>query len=334
MEIIQKVPLETGFHYVTVHPEKREVFVSNNGSDSIQKFIDDDWEFSFRIEIFQPRQIIVNRKANSLLIASKNFGNPYASTWIWSPPMLDYGSQINLMDLDRNSVIGTLRGAISGLDFDEEKNLIYLSQKINNSVFTIDAVSLRIKKKIQSKEIPIYLAYDQKNKILFSANYSNDSISLFDMEKNNFLFSYRLPNPSKILTNPKMNLVYVLQRDVGDNLDVAFPTLGYEQDTIYCIDAMPDKIKNVFPQRETIDKWIPSGRGYMDFAIDPKTGNLFVVNTHTRYLYKLDPYLKVTKTLKLPKMKYPSISVDSNSHQIYIASGTYWNNWLFVIKDG
>jgi len=74
VEVIEKIPIESGEHFLAINEDSNTIFVSNNKSDSILTIDGTTNKIVSKIQIERPRQLALNPSDNTLFAISENAG--------------------------------------------------------------------------------------------------------------------------------------------------------------------------------------------------------------------------------------------------------------------
>lgn len=163
MEVIEKIPIEVGEHFLALNEDSNTLYVSNNASNSIQVIDCSSNKVTNRIVIERPRQLVANSAENTLFVIS---GKPGFR-------LRDNGAKISIIDTISNKIIGSVgeKEGFGDIDLNKETNIVYATQPKSKRVWAIDCNTKNVLDKINVKNDYYVLAVDIKgNRVFLGGN--------------------------------------------------------------------------------------------------------------------------------------------------------------------
>ena len=271
MEIIEKIQIEKGPHFVTVNPKTDSVYVSNYKSNSIL-IIDDSTKNDLkRIEVSRPGKLVVNQNTNTL----------YAITdlKLSTHGILDRAKEssqgkVSIIDLSSNKIVSTSDEELGFYDIDvnPSANLIYATLLAEQIITTIDGSTNKEKNQMKVDSPPSSLAVNHlTNKVYVSLQ--NNRILEFDGLSNNILEQFEVPESGELYLNHQTNMLYLLHREFFEYNEYT----THEYDRLYAIDTNTKNVVKQIPEkkRSWLDKaFREKAKGHNNLAINPNSNRV------------------------------------------------------------
>jgi len=275
-----KTKIEKGPNFLAVNPETNTVYVSNNKSNSIL-VIDGSNKIVDRIEIEQPRKLVINSNSQRLYAISGKAGG------FWKG---DVSNQISVIDISSNKIIKTIGENEDFLDIaiNPKTNLLYAIRKGSVEIDIFDGSSNSFVGHIGVKHGISCLSVDSdKNKIYlgkYSGRFRKLSVDVIDGDSRNLEKTFSGPRTFK-------EWIYIEEIHVNSKSNTAY-LLGYEYS------FWPEggtKHPFVFRLNENTNKIEKSNFKYSSEeggAFDPSRNRIYFSNTKERKVLIFDENLE------------------------------------------
>jgi YVTN family beta-propeller protein len=226
-----------------------------------------------------------------------------------------------------------VEGRPTGIAYNANTNLIYITNSDSDSVSVIDAGNFHKKKSIRVGKNPDAIAVDPSINYIYVANLDSDSISIIDGTQNKEIRSIKVgPLPSTLAVNTLTHKVYVIDED---------------NTNLYVIDGPNDLKPDIIP---TYGNDLDSGIGV---TVNEVTNQVYVVNPYTQYVTIIegetndmiknismsspfpDPDLRPFAITINPFTNHAYIlSIESTLYELYLSSLNLNNYEIFNQKLG
>jgi len=328
VEVIEKIPIETGEHFLAINENSDTLYVSNNASNSIQVIDCSSNKVTNRIEIEKPRQLVANSAENTLFVIS---GEPGFR-------LRDNGAKISIIDTISNKIISSVgeKEGFGDIDLNEETNVVYATQPKSKRVWAIDCHTKNVLDKINVKNDYYVLVVDTKgNRVFLGGNegiLKKVSFGQIDTTNNKFSkianrHTFTSNRPKELFfSNTHNKLFFCIDGSpAGDYSDYN----TYVQQIDLNSNSFGDKVKRGGQENRM---GFDSTRNVIYFP-DVKNGE-FKVLDHTLKEIGLFQYAEKPSGLKEKfkrKLGMVKICVNPKTSEIYFSE--QGNDLLYVIKD-
>ena len=155
MEIIDKIPLEKGEHFLVVDEHSNKLYVSNNKSDLIQVIDCSTLKETHRISIERPRQLAVNPSENSVVVINGDAG-------FW---LRGNGAQISQIDVATYEIMNSVgkKEGFADVTVNKETGMVYATQPKSKKVWVLDGHSMNVLEKIKTKANHFVITSNSRN---------------------------------------------------------------------------------------------------------------------------------------------------------------------------
>jgi len=212
MEVIKKIPIEKGEHFLTLDEKSNKLYVSNNKSDIILVINCSTLKEIQRISIERPRQLAVNPSENSIVVINGNAG-------FW---LRGSGTKISRIDMTTYEIMNSVgkKEGFFDLTVIKQTGMVYATQPKSKKVWVIDGHTMNVIEKIKTKANHFVITSDSRDNRIFlggNAGIFGDGPAFSEIEcTNNTLkqiakkFALVKHRPKELYFNTHFNLLFCL----------------------------------------------------------------------------------------------------------------------------
>ena len=309
MEVIEKIPIEKGEHFLTVDEPSNKLYVSNNKSNLIQIIDCSTLKETNRISIERPRQLAVNS-------TEKTIFSIYGDAGFW---LRDNGAKISRIDESTSKVTNSIgkKEGFGNIVVNPETRKLYATQPKAKKVWVVDGSTMTLVEKIDTKASHHVIASDwHNNRIFVGGNLGRigekPAFSQIDCENNALTqigkkFVFGRHRPKELYYSSHFNFLYCLFDE----------TTHYEEDTnktyVRLFDLNTDSFENETRKMNITDRVGFDDKNDRVYYVDSSKGEIQVLD-HTLHQIGLFKYADKKRKYGLTK-----VAVNSRSNRVFIA---------------